>query len=98
MRTPVLPTIALAGGGLLALAGLSSPPAAAAEPVPLPVQSQSGPLADLEALLKVLEGWMKRFPTYSAPEVLPNGDIIIRRNRPEPAPRAPSPHPGHTDT
>lgn len=89
---------------VLLLAVLALPlPAAASPPAPIPVQARQGdgspqPLADLQTLLKALEGWMKRFPTYSAPEILPNGDIIIRRHIPESPPRKPSPHPDGTET
>lgn len=94
LRAPVLPLAALAL--ILAL------PAAASPPPAIPVQARQDdtpqPLADLQALLKALEGWMKRFPTYGAPEILPNGDIIIRRHPPEPPPRKPTPHPDGTET
>ena len=36
-------------------------------------------------LLRALEGLMMSIPQYEAPEVLENGDIIIRRKRPGPS-------------
>lgn len=37
----------------------------------------------LSSLLGMLEGVVSAIPQYEAPEVLENGDIIIRRKRPE---------------
>lgn len=95
LRAPVL---------LLAVLALPpSLPAAASPSAAIPVQARQGdsdpqPLVDLQTLLKALEGWMKRFPTYGVPEVLPNGDIIIRRHTPESPPRKPTPPPDGTET
>lgn len=87
---------------MLALLAAAPLPAAAAPPPLIAAQAQQEdsprPLADLQDLLRALEGWLKRFPTYSAPEVLPNGDIIIRRHLPEPPPRKPPAQPDGTDT
>jgi hypothetical protein len=40
----------------------------------------------LARILQALDLLMKTIPQYSAPEVLPNGDIIIRRQHPEDEP------------
>ncbi len=40
-------------------------------------------------LLRALDLMMDSVPQYAAPEVLPNGDIIIRRLHPEDKPDAP---------
>ncbi len=40
-------------------------------------------------LLRALDLMMDSVPQYAAPEVLPNGDIIIRRLHPEDKPAAP---------
>lgn len=42
-------------------------------------------------LLEALQMFVKSVPQYAAPEVLPNGDIIIRRVKPDqtPAPETP---------
>lgn len=37
----------------------------------------------LQKILQALDLLLKTVPQYSAPEVLPNGDIIIRRVHPE---------------
>ncbi len=37
----------------------------------------------LETMLQALELLLKTVPQYAAPEVMPNGDIIIRRLHPE---------------
>lgn len=46
----------------------------------------------LTKLLRALDLMMDSIPQYAAPEVLPNGDIIIRRLHPEaePEPDAPA--------
>ncbi len=38
----------------------------------------------IERALKSLESFIDRFPGYEAPEVTPEGDIIIRKKRPDP--------------
>lgn len=43
----------------------------------------------LSKLLRALDLMMDSVPQYAAPEVLPNGDIIIRRLHPEEQPDAP---------
>jgi hypothetical protein len=63
------------------------------------VQAQDSTLQDAQKeavegigkLLEALQMFVKSVPQYSAPEVLPNGDIIIRRVNPDqtPAPEAP---------
>lgn len=51
----------------------------------------------LEKAMRVLDGVLGSIPQYEAPEVLPNGDIIIRRipqtQRPPQRTPAPSPAP-----
>ena len=64
-----------------------------------PALAQETPLQDAQReavegigkLLEALQMFVKSVPQYSAPEVLPNGDIIIRRVNPEkkPAPVTP---------
>jgi hypothetical protein len=63
------------------------------------VQAQDSTLQDAQKeavegigkLLEALQMFVKSVPQYSAPEVLPNGDIILRRLQPnkEPAPETP---------
>lgn len=38
-----------------------------------------GFMAEMEPALEDLEGFLESFDAYHPPEVLPNGDIIIRR-------------------
>jgi len=42
-----------------------------------------GLLDQMEPALRELEGVLQDLDAYHAPEVLPNGDIIIRRKRPD---------------
>lgn len=83
-----------------ALAAEATPPPAlppATQPATPGEQARKG----LELLMKALEGWIRQFPAYAAPEFTPDGDIIIRRldkNRP-PAPDPQSaPAPGGAPT
>ena len=46
----------------------------------------------VEHVLDLLRTLLRSVPMYEAPEVLPNGDIIIRRVPPKPEPR-PQPQP-----
>ena len=41
-----------------------------------------GFMAEMEPAIEDLEGFLKDFNAYHPPEVLPNGDIIIRRKTP----------------
>jgi hypothetical protein len=54
-----------------------------------------GPREHLEEaarqMLRMLERMLQSLPQYEAPEVLDNGDIIIRRKRPLPPPESPDP-------
>lgn len=45
-----------------------------------------------EKFLRAIELMLKAIPQYEAPEILPNGDIIIRRKRPD-EPKKPEPAP-----
>jgi len=51
----------------------------------------------LEELKRSLDEILQKVPIYGAPEVLPNGDIIIRR-RPPAAPETAPEQPDITDT
>lgn len=50
----------------------------------------------MSKLLRALDLMMDSVPQYAAPEVLPNGDIIIRRLHPEDKPQSPA-KPGADD-
>ena len=56
----------------------------------------------IASLMQALELLLKTVPQYAAPEMLPNGDIIIRRLQPQdeaPAPPSPAdPESDSTDT
>lgn len=46
-----------------------------------------GLMQEMEPALEEMEGFFQELDAYHPPEVLPNGDIIIRRKqRPEPLP------------
>jgi hypothetical protein len=72
---------------VIAVAGI---PAAHAEDSTLEGAQQEA-VEGLSKLLQALGMFVKSVPQFSAPEVLPNGDIIIRRIHPqdEPAPSKP---------
>jgi len=76
-----------------AAAMLLAAPAFAADP-PAPAAPTPGEHArqGVELLLKALEGWIRQLPSYTPPEVTPEGDIIIRRlDRNRAAPPGPPP-------
>lgn len=51
----------------------------------------------LARLLGLIETFLKSVPVYETPEILENGDIIIRRKRTEPPPAKPdAPQPEKT--
>lgn len=53
----------------------SAPPSGAASPDTPGEQARQG----LDLLMRALQGWVRQVPLYAPPEILPNGDIIIRR-------------------
>lgn len=69
-------------------------------------QQQNSPADDaaeaakeaLGKILRSLSGVIDSIPQYQAPEVLPNGDIILRRKNPAPAQKPPALPPGQTKT
>jgi hypothetical protein len=58
-----------------------------------------GLMAEMEPALRELQGALQNLDAYHPPEVLPNGDILIRRKEPLPgAPAAPgTPDEGEVD-
>ncbi len=76
------------------------PPAWAETQSPAP-NAPMGPREHLEEatrqILRMLERMMQALPQYEAPEILENGDIIIRRKRPAPPP-SPDPDTDRTKT
>ncbi|HVY98159.1 MAG TPA: hypothetical protein VHA35_01570 [Dongiaceae bacterium] len=93
--TAVLLRLTLAAALAAALAG----PAAAQDTPPTAGDAQKMAVEGLSKLLDALNLFVKSVPQYAAPEVLPNGDIIIRRLNPAPAPEKPkTPEPDETHT
>jgi hypothetical protein len=62
--------------------------------------AQQQAVEGLSKLLNALGMFVKSVPQFSAPEVLPNGDIIIRRIHPDqkPAPKTPESDDDSTST
>lgn len=71
---------ALLAASLLLIPVAAVPAALAEEPPPSP-----GELAaeGLEKMMRAIELFVDAIPMYAPPELLPNGDIIIRRLDPE---------------
>jgi hypothetical protein len=82
----------LAAALLLGSIGFGAPAALAQDSTMQDAQKQA--VEGIGKLLEALQLFVKSVPQYSAPEVLPNGDIILRRVNPEksPAPEAPKTH------
>ena len=57
---------------------------------PAPLENL-GPVieGEMQRLMGILEMFLRSIPTYDMPEILDNGDIIIRRKRPDGAPDEP---------
>jgi hypothetical protein len=79
---------------VLAFAG----PALAQEAGPTTDDAQQMAVEGISKLLNALDLFVKSVPQYAAPEVLPNGDIILRRLNPAPAPKPTAPAPDETHT
>lgn len=75
-----------------------------AQAEPIPVQGRQPPTLEEQAdeaaramrdalarAMRLLEGVVDTIPQYELPEILPNGDIIIRRIPPKGAPPSPTP-------
>lgn len=71
----------LSGAFMLAVAALPLP--AAAQDSTLPEEAERLMEEGMSSLMQALDLLLKTVPQYAAPEVQPNGDIIIRRLRPE---------------
>ena len=78
----------LAAALALGVTGFGTSPALAEDSTLEGAQQQA--VEGIGKLLQALQMFVKSVPQCSAPEVLPNGDIIIRRIHPENAP-APTP-------
>ncbi len=76
----------------VAAMSLSGTFALGAEPKPAPEfqdRAEKALREGAESITRALELMLRAVPQYSMPEVLDNGDIIIRRRHPEPARRPP---------
>ena len=84
----VMPVLVL---GLGLAAATASPGARAQDNQGTAPENSPGDLAreGLEQMLRALRLLVERIPQYELPEVLDNGDIIIRRKNPEPEEDAP---------
>lgn len=69
---------------LMASIGLGASAAQAQDTTLQDAQKQA--VEGIGKLLEALQMFVKSVPQYSAPEVLPNGDIILRRVNPDKAP------------
>lgn len=78
--------------------GLGAPAALAQDSTMQDAQKQA--VEGIGKLLEALQLFVKSVPQYSAPEVLPNGDIILRRVNPEkkPLPETPKADDDSTST
>jgi hypothetical protein len=90
MRNRILGAITLAAG--LALSPALSTTAVAQNAPSDGSGAQELAVEGLSKLLKALDLFVKSVPQYSAPEVLPNGDIILRRLDPKTAPNSAPDH------
>jgi hypothetical protein len=80
----------------LLLIGIVAPaPAAFAQNSDKPTQESPKEMLEdaTRQALRAFEMMLKAIPQYEAPEILDNGDIIIRRKRPQPEKPAPSDRP-----
>jgi hypothetical protein len=77
---------------LLASLGLGAPVALAEDTTLQDAQKEA--VEGIGKLLQALQMFVKSVPQYAAPEVLPNGDIILRRVNPD---KAPAPQTPKTD-
>jgi len=87
----------LSSATLLALAMSGTVPASAQDTAS-PKGPQDLAAEGLSKLLQALDLFVKSVPQYAAPEVLPNGDIILRRLNPksdQPPGQTPAPAPAH---
>ena len=80
-------------------ASLVLAPIPAAQAQPSREEAEQAIKQGVQRILRALEALMHSIPQYGPPEVLDNGDIIIRRKHPEPSPpKRPSPEHDETAT
>ncbi|MBF0247683.1 MAG: hypothetical protein HQL36_06365 [Alphaproteobacteria bacterium] len=77
------------GAGFVVLAAVTPVRAEDAPIPPIPREELRALLDSMELLMKSFGQFVKDLPTYDAPEILPNGDILIRRKKAEDEPHNP---------
>ena len=90
------PLKSLAIALLLASLSLGAPAAFAQDSTLQDAQKEAA--EGIGKLLQALQMFVKSVPQFSAPEVLPNGDIIIRRIHPDQTPTPDRPKQNDDDT
>jgi hypothetical protein len=85
------------GAALIGAILLLGSSVASAQDAPSPDSPKDLAIEGLRNLIQALDLFVKSVPQYSAPEVLPNGDIIIRRIRPADPPSETAPKPALPD-
>ena len=91
------PSIFIAARAALLAACLALAPVSSAHAGPGMEEAEEAIRQGAKRILRVLDALISAIPQYEAPEILDNGDIIIRRKRPdlpEAAPGAPVPSRG----
>lgn len=89
-------------GLILGLAGIDGAVVLAQDSAPPPATPDSAREMAVEGISKILQAldlFVKSVPQYAPPEVLENGDIILRRIHPMPdptRPKSPAPDESHT--
>lgn len=95
LRAAVAPLILAAGLSWMPAARAETPAPPPAEPPgnTFPLDDQAAKLAReaIEKIMQALQLVIDKIPQYETPEILPNGDIIIRRKHKTPeAPESPA--------
>ena len=83
------PSIFAAARAALVAACLALAPIPSAQAGPELEGAEEAIRQGAKRVLRALDALMKAVPQYEAPEILDNGDIIIRRKRPNPSDAAP---------
>ena len=83
---------------LIVAMAFAAPVAALADTKPEPASPSEMISEATRTILKAFEIMMRSIPQYEVPEVLENGDIIIRRKHPEPKKPQPNEPPSKTRT
>lgn len=91
-RTVFLAAAALMTATVTARAADGPPESVPPAPVlPSPDSPSEKAKQGLELLLEAIKGWVRQIPSYAAPEITPEGDIVIRRLDRDPPPPTAAP-------